>query len=382
MTKKTILVFNGGGLAPALNPTLYGVITKAKKQGFRILGGMYGWASLLDNGRVIDLTKLNIEPIKNIGGTFLRSSRTNPFNVKDGITQLKDKIKEHKIDYLVAIGGNDTMGAAEKLFREHNLPIIGIPKTIDNDLPETYFTPGFPSAAFYFSSYVKEIREDAAYALSRIYIIEAMGQDAGWLVAAGVYGGADIIVPPEKKIKVEKILDIVEKKYAENGYFAVIALSEQAKFDQPIEGIAQDQKDSFNVSRKSFTSLPLRNLIKEKLGIDCKALVPGNYWESGQPIEIDKIFAIKLGQKSIDLIKKERFGEMTCLKKKGKKIVVDSVALKKVFAKEKIKKLGADMFDFDNLKPKKKFLNYLESILGKPKNQNNGYYQLIKKINR
>ena len=173
MTKKTILVFNGGGLAPALNPTLYGVITKAKKQGFKILGGMYGWASLLDNGRIVDLTKLNIEPIKNIGGTFLRSSRTNPFNVKDGVTQLKDKIKEHKIDYLVAIGGNDTMGAAERLFREENLPIIGIPKTIDNDLPETYFTPGFPSAAFYFSSYVKEIREDAAYALSRIYIIEA-----------------------------------------------------------------------------------------------------------------------------------------------------------------------------------------------------------------
>src|SRR3989338_5779867 len=180
MNKKTVLIFTGGGLAPALNPTLYGAITRARKEGFRILGGLYGWACLGANGKTIDLTKIDLEIIKKNGGTFLRSSPTHPFNSKNGLAELKKRIKKLKIDYIIAIGGDDTLGAAYKLHQQSIIPIDGAPKIIDNDLPETYWSPGFPSAAYYFSQFVKEIREDAAYALSRFFIVEALTAKAGW----------------------------------------------------------------------------------------------------------------------------------------------------------------------------------------------------------
>lgn len=377
MSKKTILIFTGGGLAPALNPTLYGAVTAAQKAGFKILGGLFGWACLLDNGRIVDLTNFNLAAVKNIGGTFLRSSRTNPFNVERGVDQIKGKIKEYKIDCIIAIGGNDTMGAADKLFNQEKINIVGIPKTIDNDLPETYFTPGFPSAAYYYSSYIKEIRQDAAYALSRIYIIEAMGQDAGWLVASGIYGDADIIIPPEKEIKVENLLNLVKERYEQNGYFAVIAVAEQAKFDQPIQGIAQDQSDSFGVKRSQFISIPLRDLIREKLGINAKALIPGNYLETGRPIKIDQECAIKLGKESINLVRKGKIGHMAKLERTGKKIIVSNILLKKIFAKQKEKVLNEKFFDWQILQPTQAYLDYMEPILGKYQPQKKDKYNQL-----
>jgi len=387
MSKKTILIFTGGGLAPALNPTLYGAITQAKKQGFKILGGMYGWASLLDNGQIVDLTKLNLEPIKNIGGTFLRSSRTNPFKIKDGLLQLEGKIKEYKIDYLIAIGGDDTLGAALKLFKNRGIKIVGIPKTIDNDLSGTYWTPGFPSAAYDLINFCREIREDAAYTLSRIFIIETLGGQAGWLTAASIYGQADIILPPEKKVSLKKLLKILDQRYQKNGNFATVVISKEVNFIPPLESYRDEQKDdSFGVKRREFVCLSLREKIKQALGVDTRALYPGNFLETGRPIKLDRDFAIKLGQKAIELIKKEKFGSIACLKRpnwKKKKIIVDSAPLDQVVGKGKYRNLDETYFDFNNFLPKKKFLDYMEPILGKYKpNKKNVYLQLLPQLKK
>jgi len=158
---KTLFVFTGGGLAPVLNPTLYGVVTAARQKGWRVLGGLHGWASLLSEGRYVDFTNLNIESLKENGGTILRSSRTNPYAVADGVKQVKKTLETREIDAIVAIGGDDTLGAAAKLAAD-GVHIVGIPKTVDNDLPGTYFTPGFPSAAYYLAAFVDEIKRDAA----------------------------------------------------------------------------------------------------------------------------------------------------------------------------------------------------------------------------
>ncbi|MFH1598223.1 MAG: 6-phosphofructokinase [Patescibacteria group bacterium] len=383
MKKETILVFTGGGLAPALNPTLYGVIKEARKFGYRILGGMYGWASLSKNGRIIDLTKLNVESIKKRGGTFLRSSRTNLYKVEGGLEQLKGKLKEQKIDHLIAIGGDDTLGAARKLYKNEKINIVGIPKTIDNDLSGTYWSPGFPSAAHYTAQYTKEVREDAAYSLSRIFIIEVLGRKSGWITASAYYGGSDvIIVPPERKVDIKNFLDKLVKRYAKNGNFAVVVISEEADFGKSVRGVWQDQKDSFGIRRKSLTGVALRDIISSQTGIDTKVLIPGNYIQAGEPIKIDRDVAVKLGQRAVNLVNQKKFGRMSCVVKKGKAIEVDDIDLAKVVGKNNLKVLDDSYFDFKNFRPKQKLLDYFEPILGKYQTPDPEYYKLIAKINQ
>ncbi|MFH0952171.1 MAG: 6-phosphofructokinase [Patescibacteria group bacterium] len=381
---KTILVFTGGGLAPALNPTLYGVISAAKKNNYRILGGLFGWQCLSEEGNILDLTDYNIESLKSVGGTFLRSSRTNPFHEEGKIDSLKKKLKEHSIDVVVAIGGDDTLGAAKNLFVNEGIATIGIPKTIDNDLMGTYFTPGFPSAAYYLYSFAEQIKIDAAYALSRIYIVESLGQKVGWLTAASVYGQPDVILPPEKKYDLDKVLTAIKDRYRENGNFATVVVSEEANFSNGLEGQADDQKESFGHQRKNFIALELRKVIKQRLNIDCKAVFPGNWLQAGPPIEIDRDFGIKLGHHAIELIKSGSFGSMPCIKRKedSKELYVGSVLLTEVTYENQRKCLTGELFDFDEFKPRQSYLDYLEPILGKYNQPDSDYWRLISSINK
>lgn len=380
MKNKTILVFTGGGLAPALNSTLYGVISSAKKNNIKVLGGMFGWASLLDGGKIINLSNIDVNAIKNIGGTFLRSSRFNPLIYKDGLKQVQKQIKKYNIDYIIAIGGNDTMGAAFKLFQE-GISIIGVPKTIDNDLSKTYWSPGFPSAAHYLANFAMEIKKDAAYALSRIYIIESLGQNAGWLSAAASYGHADVIIPPEKEIDLNKVLKVIKFKYKDNGNYATVIIAQEAKFKQKLPRLDNDQSDHYQTKRSSYICLALREKIKEHMkNVTVKALYPGNYFQSGYPINIDKKFAIKLGKEAIKLIKGRGAGKMVCLIKKGNKIKTSNTNLKDAI---KYRPLPDDYFDWDKFRVTKKYLNYMDPILGKYKRiSHDPYYKIIKKVNK
>ncbi len=380
MTNKTILVFTGGGLAPALNSTLYGVINSARKNNFKILGGMFGWASLLNEGKIVNLSNTDISAIKNIGGTFLRSSRSHPLAHKDGLKQVEKQIKKYNIDYLIAIGGNDTMGAAYELSQK-NIPIIGIPKTIDNDLSKTYWSPGFPSAAHYLANFAIEIKKDAAYALSRIYIIESLGQNAGWLPAAASYGHADVIIPPEKEIDLNKVLRVIKTKYKDNGNYATVVIAQEVNFKQKLDRLNNDQFDHYKTKRSSYICLALGEEVKKYMkDVTVKALYPGNYLQSGYPINVDKKNAIKLGKEAINLIKKEKYGKMVCLIKKGNQIKISNTNLKDAI---KHRPLPDEYFDWDKFRVTKKYLDYMKPILGKYKRiSHDPYYKLIKKVNK
>lgn len=360
LKNKKILVFTGGGLSPSLNPTLYGVINEAKKRKAKICGGFFGWHCLTNEGEVINLNNFKEEKIKDSGGTFLRSSRTNPYKFKDGFLELKKNIKEKSIDCIVAIGGNDTLGAAYKIFKEREIPIVGVPKTIDNDLSVTYFTPGFISAAHKLINFTREIKNDAAQALSRIFIVESLGEKAGWLAAAGYLGGADLVIPPEKYIDVDRVVKLVKLKYKKNNNFAVIVMAKEAQLGNKIKGLIDDQKDDYGVARHELTCWGLKKEIKKRLGFDTKILMPGNWLQSGQAVPLEKKLSIALGRRAVKLLAEDKVGWSSIIKKRGYKLTVGEAPLKEIHKK---RLLDEKMFDFKKLVPTKVYLNYLKPIL-------------------
>ncbi len=380
---KTLFVFTGGGLAPALNATIYGVVTEARKNGWRVLGGLHGWASLMPGGRHVDLTNLNIESLKMNGGTILRSSRTNPYATPDGPASVRARIKELGVDAIVAIGGDDTLGAAAKLSRE-GISIVGIPKTVDNDLPHTYYTPGFPSAAYYLATFTEEIKRDAAYALSRIYIIEAMGMKAGWLTCSGALGGADLVLPPEWKISWGHTLELLVERYKKNGNFAVVIVSQEAHFDEPLEAPTilpgGHFADQYGHARKSFICLTLRDRLQKELGIESKALYPGNYVETGAPIPFDRDMAILLGRKAAELLEAGTHGMMVRLVRpdpSALEIITDAAQFEKILDQPH-RPLDQNMFDHETLLPTKPFFDYMAPLTRDfPSFQNSAYKNLM-----
>lgn len=381
LRRRTILTFTGGGLAPALNATLAGVISEAQKNGYRILGGLYGWACLGRNGKVIDLTSMKVHAIESVGGTFLHSSRTNPY-ANGGLDTIQERIHEHKIDGIVAIGGNDTLNAARQL-SEHGIAIVGVPKTIDNDLRRTYWTPGYPTAARLMADFTRQIRDDAAYALSRIFLIESPGRESGWLAAAAAMGGADVIVPPERPANLRTFLKVLNRRYERNGNFAVAVIAEHAKFDDPrIRPRQSDQRDDFGVVRYGFITIGLRDVIKAELGIDTKALVPANWFESGAPIAVDQKMAEALGRHAVKLIAGGKTGIMVAIRREGAspRLTVGELPLEAAVMSERL--LDGSYFDFERFYPRQKFFDYLAPAFPRTyRARDRSYLSLIKRVN-
>lgn len=368
--RKNILMFTGGGLAPALNASIYGVVSEAKKFGFRVFGGIRGWHCTLARGKIIDLGQLDIDVIKNHGGTFLRSSRVNIFKEKNGVESFLRKLRLYKIDAVIPIGGDDTLGAARELFQKYNAPIVGIPKTIDNDLFGTYWTPGFPTAAHCLAKITQEIKSGPAYALSRIFIIESLGRDAGWLTCASCYGGADVIIPPEGKFILSHILKIIRKRYRANGNYAVVTMCHHVNIHGLSRGMRDGNFDGFGVRRSMYSSIMLQRAIQKHLGIDTKVIMPGNSLEADAPIDIDKKYAILLGRCAVQEAVRKNFGVMVALSRpncSSQRIKITTAKLDDVVKSNGLqKKMDEQWFDFENCRVKEKYFKYMEPILGKP----------------
>ncbi|MEK7213046.1 MAG: 6-phosphofructokinase [Patescibacteria group bacterium] len=378
-----IFIFTGGGLAPTLNSTIYGIVEATQNLGWEVYGGLFGWASLLKGGKHVRLDNLDLKPLLIHGGTILRSSRTNPFKVEGGAEQIKQTIKDLKIDGIIAIGGDDTLNAARRL-AEMGLPVVAVPKTIDNDLSGTYFTPGFPSAAHYLKIFTSQIKEDAAYALSRIFVIESQGMKAGWLAASAIYGGADVIIPSEGVHDLDKVLTVIKDRYQKNGNYAVVVVAQEAQFKQKLE-IKEDIQigEQYGHKRQSFICLALREIIKERLGVDTKALYPGNFLESDEPITLDRDMARLLGAKAVGLLEQKKYGLMACIvrpKEKKLDLKIEAVLLSEAVGDGKYRALPADFFDVENFKPTQKFLDYMAPIAGVFNEKDDDYTKLIKKI--
>ena len=310
--KQQIAVITGGGDAPGLNAVIRGIVVRAKSLGYDVLGFRKGWAGLLgDEVHPLDLD--GVEDIHMLGGTILGTSRTNPLKVQGGVQKIIDTLKKNNCEFLIAIGGDDTLGVASKLFQA-GINVVGVPKTIDNDLSGTDYTFGFDTAVNRAAEAIHNLHTTAK-SHHRVLLVEVMGRYAGWITLhSGIAGGAHIILIPEEPFDIEEICKIVNRRENEGKEYTMIAVSEGAV---PKGGnmISQDnEKDAFGHSRLGGIAEQLAREIENRTGKEARHVVLGHLQRAGSPTAFDRVLGTRLGVKAVDFVHDKKFGKMASLR--------------------------------------------------------------------
>jgi len=310
-------ILTGGGDCPGLNPVIRAVVRKALLAGYEIVGIKNGWRGLVEN----DTMPLNINTISGIlpkGGTILGTSRTNPYKKEGDLPKVKDNFKKMGLDALVAVGGEDTLGVASKLFKE-GLPIVGVPKTIDNDLSATDYTFGFDTALNVAMECIDRLHTTAE-SHHRIIIAEVMGRHAGWIaIEAGIAGGADVILIPEIPIDLDEVCKIIQQRHGRGKTFSIVVVAEGAQFKDGTM-VTQEQKlDAFGHVRLGGIGENLAELIEKRTGYETRVSVLGHIQRGGSPTAFDRVLGTRFGVKAVELIMNKKFGQMVALA--GNKII-------------------------------------------------------------
>ena len=310
-------ILTGGGDCPGLNPVIRAVVRRALIAGYETVGIKNGWKGLVEK----DIMPLNLDIVSGIlpkGGTILGTSRTNPYKKEGDLQKVKDNFKNIGLDALVAVGGEDTLGVASKLVKE-GLNIVGVPKTIDNDLSATDYTFGFDTELSVAMECIDRLHTTAE-SHHRVMVAEVMGRHAGWIaVEAGIAGGADMILIPELPIDLEEVCQVIKKRHARGKSFSIIVVSEGAQF-KPGEMITQEQKlDAFGHVRLGGIGEELAGKIEKETGFETRVSVLGHIQRGGSPTAFDRVLGTRFGVKAVELIMEKKFGKMVALA--GTKII-------------------------------------------------------------
>ncbi len=312
---KKIGVLTGGGDCPGLNAAIRAVVRRSiDGYGFDILGFKKGWSGPID-GLIEPLTKLAVSGILPKGGTILGTSRTNPAKIEDGYLKIMDNLKKFGLDALIAIGGNDTLGVAANMFIKYNFPIICIPKTIDNDVVGTDYTIGFDTAVKIATEAIDNLHTTAE-SHDRVMVIEVMGRHAGWIAAyAGMAGGADIILVPERPFDIEEVCSILKKRHERRGKtFSIVVVAEGATSnDNSIKGTTDKMDVAFEHPILGGISVALSKEIEKHTGYETRYVILGHIQRGGAPTPTDRILATRLGIKAVDLVANNEYGKMVGL---------------------------------------------------------------------
>jgi phosphofructokinase-like protein len=311
-------VLTGGGDCPGLNAVIRAVVRKGvRTHGFEFVGFRDGWKGPLEGLTM----ELGIEQCRGIlprGGTILGSSRTNPFKIENGVERIKDNLAEHGVDALVAIGGEDTLGVATKL-ADLGVHVVGVPKTIDNDLSGTDFTFGFDTAVNIATEAIDRLHTTAE-SHHRVLVVEVMGRHAGWIALhAGIAGGASAVLIPEQPFDIERLCADVEARF-QTKYAPIIVVSEGAV---PAEGgsmtLVSGEKDAFGHVRLGGIGDRLASEIEQRTGKEARAVVLGHIQRGGTPTAFDRWLATRFGLQAIDAVADGDWGTMMALR--GTKII-------------------------------------------------------------
>lgn len=313
---KRIGLLSGGGDCPGINAVIRAVVRKALQEGCEVVGIRDGWKGLIENDHV----KLGMDSVSGIlakGGTILGTSRTNPYKKEGDLKKLLDNYKKLNLDALIAIGGEDTLGVASKLVEE-GLPIVGVPKTIDNDLSGTDVTFGFDSAINIVTEAIDRLHSTAE-SHHRVMVVEIMGRHAGWIATkAGLAGGADVILIPEIQIDIDEVCDLIKKRRKRGKTFSIVAVSEGAAFKKEKVVTQLEKLDEFGHVLLGGIGRVLADMIQEKTGFEARVTVLGYLQRGGAPTAFDRVLATRFGVKAVEETLNENFGQMVCFK--GNKI--------------------------------------------------------------
>ena len=305
-------ILTGGGDCPGLNGVIRAVVRRAHGYGDGVVGFRDGWRGPIEG----DTTPLPLDAVRGIlprGGTILGSSRTNPFKRDDGVDRIRETLIEHSLDGLIAIGGEDTLGAAAKL-HEAGVDVVGVPKTIDNDLGGTDMTFGFDTAVQVATEAIDRLHTTAE-SHKRILILEVMGRHAGWIAfASGIAGGADVILVPERPFDVDEVCARLERRFALGHHFGIVVVSEGAT---PVGGdIAAmgAQTDEFGHARLGGVGQRLEAEIEQRTGYETRTTVLGHIQRGGTPTAFDRVLATRLGIAAMEAAHDGRWGTMASLR--------------------------------------------------------------------
>ena len=314
---KRIGVLTGGGDCPGLNPVIRAVTRAALLRGLHVIGIRNGWKGLIQS----DTVPLDIHAVSGIlhrGGTILGTSRTNPYKKPEDVAKVKETIAKLSLDALVAIGGEDTLGVATKLSKE-GVKIVGVPKTIDNDLSATDVTFGFDTACNIAMEAIDRLHTTAE-SHHRIMVAEVMGRHAGWIATyAGIAGGADVILIPEEPVDVLVVCDTIKKRHARGKDFSIVVVAEGAQFKKNSDVTIEERLDEFGHVRLGGIGQLLAEEIERHTGFETRVAVLGHIQRGGSPTAFDRVLGTRFGVKAVELIATGAFGTMVSLQ--GNQIV-------------------------------------------------------------
>ena len=307
-------VLTGGGDAPGLNAAICGLGRRLLAAGAELIGFRDGWRGImLDTTR--SLQDANFQHLLVYGGTLLGSSGDNPYREPATmVPKVLATFARHRLDALVAIGGEGTLGAADRLWREHQLPVVGVPKTIDNDLDATDFTFGFFSAVEVATRAMDDLRSTAD-SHGRVMVVECMGRHAGWITAyAGVAAGAEGILVPERPAHLEDLCANLAKLRAAGANSAIVAVAEGARIHEGGVCLSSVDKDEFGEFKTGGCAQLVAKRVQARLGWESRHVVLGHLQRAGKPIAFDRIFALRLGARAARLVLEKRFGFMAAMR--------------------------------------------------------------------
>jgi len=345
---KRIGILTGGGDCPGLNAVIRAVVRKSiVVYDCQVVGILEGWRGLLVDGLTMDLDLDKVMGILHRGGTIIKTSRTNPFKEKDGVKRIIENMEKMNLDSLIAVGGEDTLGVAAKLY-EQGINVVGVPKTIDNDIYGTDYTFGFDTAVNIAMEAIDRVHTTAE-SHNRVMVVEVMGRHTGWIaVESGVAGGADIILIPEKPVSIEKVCELLVRRHEKRGRtFSVVVVAEgaevileQEKGTEKEALIVQDEKlDAFGHTRLGGIGRVLAKEIERRTSYETRYVILGHIQRGGSPTAFDRLLGTRFGIAAVDLAHKKDFGKMVSLR--GNKIV--PIPLSEVVSK--VKYIDDDLYE-------------------------------------